>query len=76
MTNELCALRIGDELYCEAGRLSIQDFLGSGGQGEVYRISLNGRDYALKYYFRDSCTQSVKDNLKRIIDEPVRSSSF
>ena len=37
-------------------KCQVEAFLGGGGQGEVYRAKLNGKDVALKWYFPNSTT--------------------
>ena len=78
MTSELYQLRRGTTLRCKAGKVKVIDFIGQGAQGEVYRVELNGRQYALKYYFNDPriCNRTFKENLTYIIDNPVESKSF
>ena len=49
MAKELHQLQRGTNLRCNAGNVRVIEFIGEGGQGEVYRVELNGRQYALKY---------------------------
>ena len=76
MAKELHQLQRGTNLRCNAGNVRVIEFIGEGGQGEVYRVELNGRQYALKYYFKHLCDPSLKNNLQYIINEPIESKSF
>ena len=38
----------------------VEKFLGSGGQGEVYEVSIQGKKYALKWYFPKQATSEQK----------------
>ncbi len=46
-------LTIGQTVYSQASRmaLTVEQFLGGGGQGEVYRITLQGQPLAVKWFF-------------------------
>lgn len=76
MNNDLHQLQNGEILDCSAGKVKIIDYLKEGGQGEVYCVELNGKKYALKYYFRHLCNDSFKANLKYLVDNPINSKSF
>lgn len=45
----------------------IKELIGSGGQGQVYRASLNGHDYALKWYFPNSATVEQRKAIERLV---------
>lgn len=45
----------------------VDSFLGSGGQGEVYKVTVDGRPEALKWYF----PQAATDEQRRIVTELV-----
>lgn len=76
MAREYYQLKNGMMLQCNAGSLKVIDYLGDGGQGEVYKVELNGRLFALKYYYNDVCNRELKNNLQSIIDNPIRSEAF
>jgi len=45
----------------------VERFLGSGGQGEVYHASIQGKPYALKWYFPKQATLEQKASLENLI---------
>lgn len=45
----------------------VEKFLGSGGQGEVYQVSLQGQSYALKWYYPKMATAEQKAGLENLI---------
>ena len=55
----------GDRIPLESGNVSItiKSYIAQGGQGEVYRVSYLGRDFALKWYSKYIPTQEFYDNL-------------
>ena len=76
MAREYYQLKNGMTLPCSAGTVRVMDYLGDGGQGEVYRVELNGRQFALKYYYNDVCNREFKANIQSIIDRPINSEAF
>lgn len=44
-------LKIGDIATSGNAHYRVVEFLGAGGQGEVYRVEMGGASYALKWYF-------------------------
>ena len=48
-------------------RCTIEELIGSGGQGQVYRASLHGQDYALKWYFPAIATLAQRDAIERLV---------
>ncbi len=77
MEKQLQQLRKNDCLPCEVGTVRIvsSENVGTGAQGEVYVVELNGKLYALKMFF-DKGTKELRSNLRALIKNPVRSSSF
>jgi len=61
--------RAGQTVWLEiAGeRCEIKELIGSGGQGQVYRASLHGQDYALKWYFPPSATEEQRGAIERLV---------
>ena len=53
----------------------IEDFLGDGGQGEVYLVSYDGGRYALKVYKNEE-SSDFRYNLKNNIDRGAPSNVF
>lgn len=49
--------------------------IGQGGQGAVYRVSLDGKQYALKWYLK-APKKSFYDNLKRNIEKGAPDNTF
>lgn len=45
----------------------VKEFLGSGGQGEVYKAQSGGFDYAVKWYFPHTATENQLELIKKLI---------
>lgn len=54
----------------------IVDFIGSGGQGEVYRARYKGKDVAVKWYYKHTATVEQKKILEALIKEGTPNESF
>lgn len=80
MSSEIQLLPNGTELVCFAGNVRVNALLNSGGQGEVYRVELNSKEYAMKYYFPERMSEQMKvmykKNLQYLIQNPIASKSF
>jgi serine/threonine protein kinase len=65
--NEL--LRPGDvvQMAYSGEACQVEQFLGGGGQGEVYRAQWAGGDYALKWYFPHTATPAQRIALERLL---------
>ena len=52
----------------------IKEFLGGGGQGEVYRVIFDNQPFALKWYFPEQATPEQRESLKKIcaINPPTK----
>src|SRR5882762_5850737 len=63
--------RPGQTVWLEmAGeRSEIKELLGSGGQGQVYRALLNGRDCALKWYFPHMATSEQRAAIEQLVQK-------
>jgi len=46
----------------------VESLLGAGGQGEVYRTSVQGSPMALKWYYPHTATESQRSTLRALID--------
>ncbi|MCE0484001.1 MAG: hypothetical protein LV479_07170 [Methylacidiphilales bacterium] len=57
-------------------RCEIKELIGAGGQGQVYRASLAGQDYALKWYFPASATESQQAAIARLIHQGAPNDRF
>lgn len=53
---------------CNGKRVKVLDYIGDGGQGEVYRVDYNGdKEFALKWYFPHNATQEQMEILKVLV---------
>ena len=59
----------------ESEKMVVKDFLGDGGQGEVYLVEKNGVNYALKVY-KDKVSSDFRYNLKNNIERGAPSNNF
>ncbi len=58
----------GEILKSESGAYTIQAFLGSGGQGEVYQVSdEKGNPFAVKVYFKKTATDMQRSIINNLI---------
>ncbi len=54
----------GQKLQTESGMsCTVEEVLGIGGQGEVYRVNIANKPMALKWYFAQSATQGQREAL-------------
>ena len=61
-------LKIGQTIQTSGGQsCQVLDFLGGGGQGEVYRTRWCGNEYALKWYYKPSATENQRDLLRELV---------
>ena len=62
-------LKPGQQLTTEftRGRVTVDRFLGAGGQGEVYAVDWEGRPHALKWYFPHTATQEQAKRLQDLV---------
>jgi len=66
--NDKIELKVG-------GSVTIKKKLGEGGQGVVYLVELNGKEYALKWYSQP-CEQAFYDNLDNNIKNGAPTNAF
>ena len=67
--------RKSDFIELDGRRFTIKDFLGAGGQGEVYLVNDGINDYAFKYYI-DIPNPDFIYNLKNNIQKGAPSENF
>lgn len=71
------ALRLRDTVEdAQGNKYMIQEFIGRGGQGEVYRVVGKDGTYALKWYHAEECLKKIRvepfyKNLKTNIDSGI-----
>lgn len=59
---------LNQTLTTENGRACrVKTLLGSGGQGEVYQVEVEGRDYALKWYYPENATPQQYAALQELV---------
>jgi len=70
-------LKAGSILKAQSGNsYKVIKLLGAGGQGEVYSVDLNGKTYALKWYFPKMVTKEQKEILDNLIAKGSPDASF
>lgn len=61
-------LKSGQQLKSISGkRYSVRTFLGSGGQGEVYKVYSESKELALKWYYPHTGTENQKQLIKNLV---------
>lgn len=68
-------LKKNDEINYDGKTITVLDLLGEGGQGEVYLVSMDGGQYALKIY-KDEVSADFRYNLKNNIQKGSPSAEF
>ena len=70
-------LQKGVSLTSKSGNsYTVEQRLGVGGQGEVYKVTRDGCSYALKWYFKNSATNSQRQVLVNLIKKGAPSNVF
>ncbi|HUB66368.1 MAG TPA: hypothetical protein VL981_02645 [Candidatus Methylacidiphilales bacterium] len=68
----------GQSIWLEmAGeRCELGEMIGSGGQGQVYRVSMHGQNYALKWYFSQHATTEQRAAIERLVHKGAPNDRF
>jgi serine/threonine protein kinase len=67
----------GQKILSPSGtEYKIDEFLGGGGQGEVYRVSSNGKDWAFKWIFPHLVTEEQKKSIESLIHQGAPTDKF
>lgn len=70
-------LKAGQELTLENGhKCIVKNFIGSGGQGEVYEVIADNESYALKWYFKEQATQQQREGIHQLVKIGKPNDSF
>src|SRR4051812_39679054 len=54
----------------------VEELLGSGGQGEVYRVAVPGGELALKWFFPAMATPAQRAGIELLVRKGVPSANF
>jgi serine/threonine protein kinase len=54
----------------------VEQFLGGGGQGEVYRATMSGQRMALKWYFPETATADLRRSLETLVKKGPPNENF
>lgn len=70
--------KVGDEIEAVQSRSAVKilELLGSGGQGEVYRVKQNSSELALKWYFDHTATECQKSGIEKLIEDGAPGTQF
>lgn len=70
-------LTIGQTLTLGSGvNCTVENFIGSGGQGEVYKVKVGNDEYALKWYLPDQAKEEQRKAIQELVNKGSPSSSF
>jgi eukaryotic-like serine/threonine-protein kinase len=78
MTTDSHLLASGQQVLTESSRLlcDIHEFLGGGGQGEVYMATISGAPVAVKWYFTPSATRQQRAALELLVRKSAPNERF
>lgn len=70
-------LQTGQNLNLGSGATcKVESFIGSGGQGEVYKVKAGNEHYALKWYLPDQATDEQRKTIQELVNKGSPSPSF
>ena len=70
-------LNIGENLTLGSGAsCTVESFIGSGGQGEVYKVKVGNDHYALKWYLPDQAKDEQRKAIQELVSKGSPSPSF
>ncbi len=71
-------LKLKQTILTETSKLPcvVENFLGGGGQGEVYKASLSGKSVAIKWYFKQTATPAQRAALDILIKRGAPNDRF
>ena len=72
------AFKAGDEIpsITSNSRIRVLEMLGSGGQGEVYKIRHQSEELALKWYFDHTATDTQRSGIEKLIEDGAPGPQF
>jgi serine/threonine protein kinase len=72
------SFRPGQSVWLEIAeeRCEIRELIGSGGQGEVYRVLMNEEEYALKWYFQKHASKEQREAIERLVHKGAPNDRF
>ncbi len=65
-TEQNTQLKVGNKISTSAGEMRIISFIAAGGQGEVYKVEINGKYFALKWYFKHNINEDLIKSIKTL----------
>jgi serine/threonine protein kinase len=70
--------KVGDEVQASSSGAAVKilELLGSGGQGEVYRVKYHSSELALKWYFDHTATESQRSGIEKLIEDGAPGKQF
>jgi eukaryotic-like serine/threonine-protein kinase len=69
---------VGEEVeaFSSKSAVTILQLLGSGGQGEVYRVKHQASEVALKWFFDHTATEGQKSGIEKLIEDGAPGTQF